>query len=177
MAEKLELVDILAALDRKDVDFYSNLSVEEQKQIQPFVLMRFLSGTYNKRQVMLVNTVINPYCFTLNNDKDLLWKLLTICTSGKRQKYFWNKPNLTKSDNPVACKVIQEYFGYNSHDASNALKLLSKDDIISMAEEMGWQDEETNKIRKEFDLPLLKISSVKGRKKTTKVINPDLIEL
>lgn len=175
MAEhKLDIFAVLAALDKKDVDFYSNLSAEEQKSIQPFVLMRWLSGTYNKQQVFLLNEVVNPYMFSLNNHKDLMWKLMTICTSGKPQRYFWNKPEIKGSSTPTAVKVIQQYFGYNSKDADQALKMLQPDDIILMAEEMGWQDEEVNKIRKEFDMPLTKVTKL--RKKTTKLTNLDLIQ-
>ncbi len=172
--KKLDIFAILAALDRKDVDFYSNLTPAEQKTIQPFVLMRWLTGTYNKRQVFLINELINPYVFSMNDHKDLLWKMLTMCTTGKPQRYVWNKPGARGSASPTAIKIIQQYFGYNSRDSAQTLKLLSHDDVILMAEELGWQDDEINKVRKEFDMPLLKVA--KARKKTTKVTNLDLIE-
>ena len=175
MAEKLDIFAILAALDKKDVDFYANLSAEEQKQIQPFVLMRWLSGTYNKRQIILLNQLVNPYLFVSSFPKEVLWYLLTICTSGKSQRYFWNKPQLGKSTAPIATKVIQQYFGYNRSDASDALKLLTSDDVIMMAEELGWQEDEVNKIRKEYGLTETK-NETKPRKKTKKVTNVDLIE-
>ena len=171
---KLDIFAVLAALDRKDVEFFTNLTPDEQKSIQPFVLMRWLTGTYNKRQVFLINEIVNPYVFNMNNDKELLWKLLTICTTGKPQRYVWNKPGLKGSNNPTATKVVQQYFGYNSVDAAKSVKLLAHDDIVMMAEELGWQDEELNKLKKEFDMPLNKVS--KPRKKTTKVTNLDLIE-
>lgn len=175
MTNKLELSDILSALDKKDIHYFSQLTVDEQKQIQPFVLMRFLTGTYNKEQVVVVNEFVNPYVFNMNNHKDLLWKLLTVCTTGKQQRYFWNKPLLSRSTKPTAINIIQEYFGYNKQDAMSASTILSSDDVIQMAEELGWQDDEINKVRKEYDLPLIKVS--KTRKKTTKLTDTDILEL
>ena len=171
---KLELADILNALDKKNVDFYKNLTTEQQKQIQPFVLMRFLTGTYNKGQIILVNELVNPYSFSLYTHKDLLWKLLTICTTGKSQRYAWNKTLSNKSAKPVITQVVQEYFQYNRKDAEQVVSLLSPDDIIQMAEELGWQDDETNKIRKELGLQAVKIT--KAKKKSMKITDPENFE-
>lgn len=171
---KLDIFRVLKALDEKDVEFYASLTTEEQKAFQPFLVMRWLSGTYSKQQVFLINELVNPYAFDFREHKELLWYLLTICTSGKSQRYVWNKSSATTPTASNAIQAIQEYYQYSRRDAERALKILTQDNVIQIAEELGWQDDEINKIRKEFGLPLTKIP--KPRKKTVKVTDLDSIE-
>lgn len=172
--QKLDIFRVLKALDEKDVQFYQTLTDKQIKELQPFLVARWLTGTYNKRQVFLINELVNPFLFSLYKHKGLLWNLMTICTSGKPQRYVWNKTLSKSSTFPNIVKIIQQYFGYSSRDAEKSIKLLSPDDIILIAEEMGWQDEDINKARKELGLPAVRIQKI--RKKTTKITDPDLFE-
>lgn len=173
--ERLDIFRVLKAADTKDTTFYSKLEDEEKKQLQPFLVMRWLTGTFSKQQVFLINEVLNPYAFSLYQHKELLWKLSTICTSGKSQRYVWNKIETKTVEHPISVKIIQEFTGYNSRDAVQALKLFEPIDVVEMAEEMGWQDDEINKSRKELGLQTVRIS--KGKKRTIKPTDLDNFEL
>lgn len=173
--ERLDIFRVLKAADIKNTNFYSDLEEEEKKQLQPFLIMRWLTGTFSKQQVFMINEVLNPYVFSLYQHKELLWKLSTICTSGKNQRYVWNKIETKTIEYPVSVQIIQEFTGYNSKDAVQVLKLFEPIDIIEMAEELGWQEEEINKSRKELGLQTVRVS--KGKKRTIKPSELEIFEL
>lgn len=167
---KLDIFRVLSEIDKKNVEFYSTLPQEEQKGFLPIIVVRWLSGTFSKLQVILINELVNPFVFSLYKHPELIYKLMTVCTNGKQQRYAWNKTLSKKSTHPTATKIIQEYFHYNSRDANDAINILNPEDIISMAEEMGWQDDDINKMRKELGIKLIKTN-----KKTIK--SSDILEL
>lgn len=154
MSEKDQHLDIFKVLGNADVkyrDFYSSLSETEQKQFAPFLAMRWLSGTSSPLQVYMINEVINQYAFSLFAHKQLLWNLLTVATSGKKQKYSWIKaPNKASSSKPMATKILQQYYGYSSKHASEAANVLSKDQIIAIADELGIQADDMAKLKREY---------------------------
>jgi hypothetical protein len=169
MAEhKLDIFKVLGELDKKNIKFFDTLSDEEQKAFQPLVVMRWLTGTSNKNQVNLINEVVNPYVFKFTNHKGLLYKLMTVCTTGRKQKYVWKKASTKGSTQSITVKAIQQYYGYNRHDAENALKILSQDTLLEIVDELGWQDEELNKLRKELGLP-----AIRKPKSSSKSPKPD----
>lgn len=179
MADKpLDIFRVLAQLDKKDKDLFEQLTDKEVKSYAPVVVTRWLSGTNNKQQLFLINELVNPYVFSLHHHKQLLWFLSTICTSGRTQRYNWNKTT-TGSKNPnVGCiNCIREYFKYNTVDAEQVYNTIDKINIIGMAEELGYQDSELNKIKKELGLST---TPTKTKTKKTKssmgniIINPDI---
>lgn len=161
--KKLDIFRVLKALDDKDISFFSSLNDDEKKEFQPFLVARWLSGSYSKQQVYLINELVNQYLFSLSKHKELLWYLLTICTTGKPQRYVWNKSASKSSSYPVTVRAIKQYFGYSSKDAERNISVLPATTIIEMAEDMGWQDDDINKMRKELGLPTVRISNRMGK--------------
>lgn len=148
---KLDIFRVLNAADGKQEGFYEKLTEEERKEFQPFLVARWMSGTFNASQVVIMNEFMNPYSFSLTNHKQLLWQLLTICNSGKSQRYTWNKlPARRESGRPNAIKAVREYFGYSTREAVDALDVLKRADVINIAEQLGWQSEDIAKIRREI---------------------------
>jgi hypothetical protein len=147
---KLDIFRVLNALNEKDAKFYDNLNDEEQKAFQPFLVMRWMSGTADALQVHLINEIANPYAFALANHKLLMWQLLVACNSGKKHKYNWLKlPSSSNPAKPISVKVVSQYFQYSTAHATDAVKLLSKHDILEFAEELGYQPDEMSKLKKE----------------------------
>jgi hypothetical protein len=148
---KLDVFQVLGQADKKNSFFCADLTEEEQKSFVPFVTMRWLSGTYSAYQIVFINELVNPFVFSLGTHKDLLYKLMTLCTTGKTQRYKWNKTISKKvSSKPHTISVIKEYLGYNTLNAIDAAKLLSEDDILDMAEKLGRQKDEMSKLKAEL---------------------------
>lgn len=148
---KLNIFDVLGKLSKKNSAFYDNLSEDEAKALQPLVVMRWLSGTDDARQVYFLNELVNPFVFPLTKHKKLLVQLMSICTGGRFTKYEWLKTKSKKgSSTPASLAVVKEYFGYNSRHANDALPLLSDDDILEYAEHLGRQPDVIRTIKKEL---------------------------
>ena len=154
MAEKVHKLDIFRVLDhtsRKDRKFYRELTEEEQKAYMPLVVMRWLTGTTEARQIFFLNELVNPFVFTFTKHKELLYHLMTVCGAGKSQRYYWNKALSKKSTKtPTTVGVVKEYYKYNTLHAIQALPMLSDDDILHFAMELGRQKEDIAKIKKEL---------------------------
>jgi hypothetical protein len=148
---KLDIFQVLNQIDRQNSFFYNDLTEDEQKSFIPFTTMRWMTGTSSAYQVMLVNELVNPFVFSLNGHKDLIFKLMTICTSGKSQRYKWNKTVSKKtSSTPHILAVVKDFYNYNTLQATDVMGLLSKDDILQMAEHLGRQKDEMTKINNEL---------------------------
>lgn len=147
---KLDIFRVLAAADVKDRSFFENLTEEEVKAFAPFIVGRWMSGTSSAGQVYFLNELFNPFVFSLGNHKQLLWYLLTVCSSGKKQRYTWNAlPGKKNTSKPNAVRVVKEYFKYSTTDATEVLSMLTRGDLLTMAEELGWQPDEISKLKKE----------------------------
>jgi len=142
---KLDVFETLGHINEKNIEFLNKVSDEERKGFQPLVVMRWLSGTSSPLQVHLVNELVNPYVFSLSHDKDLLYKLMTVC-SVKKQRYKWIKPTSKGSNFTHCIDVICSYYGYSKSQASQVFHLLSDDDVLCIAEHQGIQKDEISKI-------------------------------
>lgn len=171
MAErKLDLNQLLDHITRKDADYFTSLPEEVRKEFAPKVIMRWLTcpTSFGKldasgesmQQVYFVNALVNPFVFSLYKHPELLYKLMTLCTSGKSRQshskdgrlfsnYTYIKTGTTIS-RPLATRVVMDFLKYSSKDAVEALKILKEDDVIDMAEQLGWQKDDMTKLVKEY---------------------------
>lgn len=164
---KLDIFRVLKQADLKNVDFYEKLTDEERKGFFPPVVLRWMSGTYSARQIVFLNELANPMVFSLYKHPQLIWQLLTLCTSGKPQRYIWNKlPAKLNVSRPVSTKVVAQYYGYSLRDAAEALLCLTGNDVLDIADMLGLQAEEQAKIRKEYKDEKLKLDPLGSKKKT-----------
>lgn len=151
--KRLDIFKVLGAADGKQETFFEKLTDDERKELQPFLVARWMSGTFDAAQVYFINEFVNPYTFSLTSHKYLLWQLLTVANSGKQKRYAWNKlPSKRETGKPNAIRLVREYFGYSTADAVDALDILSRDQVLHIAEQLGRQAEDITKIRRELKL-------------------------
>lgn len=172
---KLDIFKVLNAANARKHEFYAQLTDEEKKGFAPSVVARWMTGTSDARQVFFINEFLNPYLFSLYKHPQLLWQLMTVCNSGKNQRYVWNKlPSKKEVGKSNAIRLICEYFKYSVSDAADALQILTKDQVLDIAAHMGWQPDDITKLKRE-----LKGSDDDDSKPTkTKKVDPvkDLME-
>lgn len=115
------LFDALAALDKKDYDFFDRLTTEQQKGFSPFMLIHWLStvsGVSDLQRYYLQNTdySANKYIFHENIIKHnkLQWLMLCAVSPGMgKQFHKWIphiKRNYTLLLEEVKTKEIHDYF-------------------------------------------------------------------
>lgn len=145
----LNIFSVIGSLNKKQYGFFALLSAEEQKALQPLVLQRWLSGTSDPAQVILLNEFVNPYVFPLHKHKELLVKLLSITGSGGRAKWLKAKGKATPSS-PLTTNIIKSMYGYSTRDAIQASLLLTNDDVLELAAELGKQPDEIRALKAEL---------------------------
>jgi hypothetical protein len=153
---KLELFPLLRNISTKNVGYYETLSEEQLKEFAPLVLMRWLTGCndgqgHSARQVYFLNQFLNPFVFHLGKHKKLLYDLMTLCTTGRDCRYTFNKTKSKKGGNlPKSTAVVKRMYNYNTKDAQEAVTILTADQILNMAEQLGYQTAELKELKKEL---------------------------
>lgn len=149
-AYKLDIFDLLSKINSsKSGDIYSKLSDEERKGFAPLVAMRWMSGTSDERQIMLLNEFVNKSVFTLGKHPHLLMQLLQVASSKTSKRYQWIGIK-SKKKNIEALKIVQEYLEMSSREVKLLNPFPGKDEVLQMAEELGYQKDELAKLNKEY---------------------------
>ena len=145
----LDIFDLLRRInDPNSKDIYLTLSEEQQKAISPLVVMRWLSGTKDQRQIIALNTFANKFIFPLAKHPHLQMQLLQACSSKTNGRGSWLgikggvKTNLRN-------EVLADYFDYSINEIRALTVFPSDEEIVMMAEELGWQKDEIAKLKKE----------------------------
>lgn len=160
-----DLFDALARISSGDQQWFDRLSDEDKKAASPFVIARWLTGTSDQAQLIRLNTFVNPYVFSLGQDKALLFKLMAAACTGKTKRYQWIKgPPATKATKR-STEVVMQYYDMTSREAGLVVGNVSGADLLEMAEELGWDKEELTKLKKEVDEPGSAEKSGSGKKK------------
>lgn len=147
----LDIFQVLDHINKNDFEYFGSLSAEQQKTIQPYVLMKWMFGTKQPKSIVRLNSRVNPYMFSLGAEhKELLFNLLCTVSDGRSQRYSWNKTGKKGSSAPTCLKLIQEFWGYSPEQAKDALPLLSDDTILDVAQYLGKQSDELTKIKSEL---------------------------
>lgn len=141
------------SIAKGDIAKIDNLTDEENKQLHPFVVQRLLTGSGDANQLAAINEWSNTTVFHLSHKHRLLsWYVLASAAGTNRShRYQWIKPpSKAKSNKPISEEVLKQSYRYDGRKAADALKLLDVDDIISLAENLGYEDEQIKLIKKEF---------------------------
>lgn len=144
-----DLFASLAQISSGDMTWYDNLSEEDKKSASPFVLTRWMTGTSDQAQLVRINTFVNPYVFSLAAEKPLLFKLLAAAATGKTKRYNWMKAPGAKQAVKLRLEVIEQYYEVSPREAASYAENISADDLLEMAEELGWEKDELTKLKKE----------------------------
>ena len=140
---KLNIRDVLSAMDHNDTNYYDNLSKEEQKSVSIWLVMRWMSsvsGSWCGYSLTTVNDLVNANFTLLYNHPKLQMKLLAICGVGKSVFHEWVPPPKKKGKSKV-----QEILAKLNPEANNTeLELLesmyTKDDLKTLFLDMALDD-------------------------------------
>lgn len=145
----LDIWQLLGAIDKKDMSFYSKLTDEQKKAYAPLIAMRWHTGTSDKKQILYNNEFVNRFVFNIGNHKELLYKLQCVASSGQSRRYAWlaAKQGAKKIK---GLEIVMEYQDITEREAKSVMHMFDADDILMMAEDLGYQKDELNKLKKEL---------------------------
>src|SRR6056300_1268100 len=130
MSNKLPLNTVLAAIDKKDYDFYDRLTPEHQKQLSPFLLNRYVSLVKGSNELqsyylMAGNQRVNCTYFELPKHPKLVWQLLCTVSPGMGTQ-FHQWVGHKKKDKNNSNKRRKEVERLHPHIKSDDLDMLEE---------------------------------------------------
>lgn len=147
---KLDIFSLLKDLNSlKAGDIYTKLSDDEKKGFFPLVVMRWMSCTSDERQILLLNEFVNKSVFPLAKHPHLMMRLLQAAATKAPTRYNWISVK-SKKKHSMSKQVVKEYFEMSSREVDMLNPFPPADEIIEMAEELGYQKDEITKLKKEL---------------------------
>lgn len=153
MAEKLDIGRVLTAVNRRDHDFYKNLSDEEKKGFNPFTLLRFVSNPQVDSETYeyilnRVNDLANMHHGELSKDhRSFLWQLFASCGLGTPVKYTYLKAAVKGKANKIERLLEEIYPAMKLIDIKIFASLMDDSDKQELFDKMGFD----KKQRKEYE--------------------------
>lgn len=148
MAEKLDIFTVLKNLNNKNIKYYDTLSPDLQKAAAPLVIMRWLSGTSDREQILRINEMVNPYMFSLN--PRMLFKLMAISATGRVSSCSWVGGKKTTNSNVIT--LLSKYFECSKMEAKGYLSIYTNDELLVFAEEMGYTEKQSKELMQELGI-------------------------
>lgn len=145
MTYKFDIFPFIGSLNKGNISAFDNLSEEDKTQANAFMTMKFMSGCLDKAQIVMLNENVNTYIFSLT-DKNLMFKLLAVSASGKVRSVKW--PGQIRENKTPNIEVVARFFDCSDREAKLMVQNYNQDDIVEMAEALGYSDEEIKKLRK-----------------------------
>lgn len=150
--KKVELNRVLAALDKKEYDFYDSLTDDEKKSLSLFILNRFSSlvseGPIDLQAwyLLATNENVNKYYFDLYKHPKLTWLLLTTVSPqlGKQRRKWVAVKKTEKSTSSKTVKLLERVYPNAKSDEIRLLeRLYTKADIERIISEHGFTEKES----------------------------------
>jgi len=151
---KLPLKDILAAIDMNAKNVWEELSDDEQKQISFYLLNRYASaikGTKEQKelQILKTNQYYNKNFFTLSKHKKLLWFLLCMTASDKKNIRYHEWIGYKSKESSSTAKVLkflEKLYPNKKHDELKLLASINTSkELKQLAEDLGMSKEQIKK--------------------------------
>ena len=152
MASKplLQIKDIMAAVDRKDYDFYSRLNDEQRKSLNLWMTQRYASsvqGKYAGHYLVMINEFMNTNWSDISKHPELQWKLMCLAGVGKSQFHPFIKVPKAKRKKDKVEEMVREIFPLAKTDEVELLmNMNTKDDLKVLAEIHGFDDKSIKEI-------------------------------
>jgi hypothetical protein len=151
---KLDIKQVMNAIDKKDVEWYKNLTDEEKSQVTPWQLMRFLSSADNKNKKIveyyleLTNELVNLDFNILRNHPELQIRLMQAIGLGINMFHPWIPPAKKEKKDKIH-EFLELIFPDCNFDELEIIKTKNnKEDLIELAKLYGLDDKQIAEIFK-----------------------------
>jgi hypothetical protein len=153
-SDKLNIANEMLQFDKKNRNFYDELTDEERKKFAPFLMIRWGSDVQGSAELqayylMSTNERLNKNFFDISSTqhKKFQWLLATTVSPDMGKQYHkWLAAKKKETANNKAEKFLAELFPTARADEIKLLaQLNSKDDLKQLARSNGWTDEQIKK--------------------------------
>ena len=141
---QIPLKEIMAAIDKKDRNFYNNLSDEQKKAFSAWMMMRYCSSVQGRdaaNYIYMTNELVNYQFSEVSKHPELQWLLLSACGVGKIQFHPYLKPpNSRKKKNKIFEFIYNIYPHMKAEDINNMIDINTKEELTEFAVAHGYDD-------------------------------------
>lgn len=151
VAYKTDIFAVMAALDGpRDYSLWNKWTADEQSGIAPLIIMRWMTGTSSKKQILMMNEFVNPFVFSLAKHQELMIQLLHLSSDHRVKRYYWQPVKGTSAKNKERDRLLMEYYGWSSRELAQTKIFTDAEELVKMAEDIGWQQDDIAKLKKEL---------------------------
>ena len=145
------LFGLLNAISHGNHNYIDELSDAEIADLSPYVVNMWISNPEDMvyERVFYTNRFVNQHVFPLQKHPRLIFHLMAIAQQFGKTRYAFPR-KIAKETNTNTLKLVQEYYSVRKEIAELYLQSLSQQDIMKMADEMGYQKDQRKKIENEF---------------------------
>lgn len=147
MSDKLNITNEMREFDRKNREFYDELTPEERKKFSLFLMLRWGSSVRASREiqeyyVMSLNERLNTNFFDIAKHPKLQWLCATTVSPGIGNfKHTWIAPKKREGSDNKASRFLREMYPHLKDDEIELLRTINtKDDLKQLARDHGWDD-------------------------------------
>lgn len=151
MDDKLELKEILAAIDTNSKELWNDLSDNQRKELIKnfYTIDRFVTNVntsdtkIQEHFILMVNELYNKNYFLLQkNHPELLWKLICACSHDSKRMFTrkWLAFKKKAGESKIEKFLMEIYPNAKLDDIRVLNSLMSKDEIKELAEMHGYDD-------------------------------------
>ena len=153
---KLDIQTVLEAADKGVKPFYVNLTEEEQKAFAPRVMIRWMSTLSDKNdakyyQILATNDLVNLGMWSLIKHPELLWLLMCVSGTGRKQYHGWIPMTKSATTTPKLDDFIHEHWPHTNKQERDILKKIKpQTEWLDMVKQSGADDKHIKEIRNEL---------------------------
>jgi len=147
MSEKLELKDILGALDLGAREVWDELSEEQKKSVAFFLLNRYMSSVKSTNRdlqehfVLATNEYFNKHFFSLGRHPKLLWQLLALCGHESKKIMFHEWIGNKKKTPNKRIKLLEYLYPSKKDDELELMSVIMTDkEVKDIARSHGMDE-------------------------------------
>lgn len=153
---KLDIMTVLEAADKGVKEFYNNLTEEEQKAFAPRVIMRWLSAVSDKSgqsayAILATNDLINLGLWNLTRHPELVWLLMCVSGTGRKQYHAWIPQHTKTTSTPKLDEFIRQVYPHiNTQEAQILKRVKTTTDWLTLMQDAGWEDKQIKAVKDEL---------------------------
>ena len=149
--DKLSIQNEMAQFDRKNRDFYDELTDEEKKKFSTFLMIRWGAAVEGSRELqeyylMSCNERLNKNFFDINTTqhKKLQWLLAsTVSPNMGQQRHQWLAAKKKDTGNNKAEKFLRELYPNAKPDEIRLMaEINSKEELKELAKQLGMDQKQ-----------------------------------
>ena len=150
--DKLSINNEMTQFDRKNREFYDELTDEERKKFSTYLMLRYgasVEGTADLQEWYLraINERMNINFFDLGKHPKLQWLLATTVSPGMgTQRHYWQGAKKKEGSNSKAVKFVTQLYPHMKQDEVELLASINTTkELKELAKQLGWTDPDIKK--------------------------------